>query len=201
MRRRRRLAVASLRLPVIDSARPTPPPRRFRPVACSARRPFPALAVCAARHAIAAGAARCDRDLRRPPRPAGQPDEPGRRAAVDSLARPVDPGTAGGRQRLLHGVPVHAAAHARPALAARRPAMAALAAQQMAGGRSARTVPVELRGVRPVGQPVVDGLDCDRLLRGGLRRRRLVSAARRSASTSARSASSTSCSRWSRRWK
>ena len=34
----------------------------------------------------------------------------------------VDSGTAGGRQRLLHGLPVHAAAHARPPLAARRPA-------------------------------------------------------------------------------
>ncbi len=38
--------------------------------------------------------------------------------AVDSLARPVDLEFAGGRQFFLHGVSLHAAAHARPPLAA-----------------------------------------------------------------------------------
>ena len=112
--------------------------------------------------------------LRRPPRPAGRADESGRRAAVDSLARPAHSRAAGGRQRLLHGLSVHAAADARPPLAARRPAVAALAAQQMAGGRAGRALPLELRSVRPVGQPVVDRLDRHRLLRRGVRRRQLL---------------------------
>ena len=59
-------------------------------------------------------------DLRRSARAAGRRDEPGRRPAVDPLARPGDPGAARGRQRLLHGVPVHAAADARPPLAPAR---------------------------------------------------------------------------------
>ena len=47
-------------------------------------------------------------------------DEPGRRAAVDSLARAVDLVAVGGRQCVLHGLPVHAAADDRSALACRR---------------------------------------------------------------------------------
>ena len=65
-------------------------------------------------------------------------DEPGRRPAVDSLARPADPGLAGGGQRLLHGVSVHAAPDPGPPLAADGPQLAALAAEQMAGGGPAR---------------------------------------------------------------
>ena len=82
-----------------------------------------------------------------------------------------------------------------------RPQLAALAAEQVAGRGAAGAVPVGLRGVQPVGQPVVDGLDRDRLLRRWPLSSTASSAAPRSANTSARSASSISCSRWCRRWK
>ena len=59
------------------------------------------------------------RHPRRPARAAGRRDEPRRRAAVDPLAGPGDPGLARGGQCLLHGLSVHAAADARPPLAAR----------------------------------------------------------------------------------
>ncbi len=59
-------------------------------------------------------------DLRRPPRAAVGRDEPGRRASLDSLAWSGGPGAAGGRQCLLHGLPVHAAPDTRAALAAAR---------------------------------------------------------------------------------
>ena len=65
----------------------------------------------------------------------------------------------------------------------------------------ARGLPVGLRGVRSLGQPMVDRLDRPGLLRGRLRRSTVSSAAHPSASMSVRSASSTSCSRWSRRWR
>ena len=107
--------------------------------------------------------------------PQSRRHEPGRRAPLDSLARPGGPGAAGGRQRLLHGLPVHGAADARPALAPAGPELAATAAEQMAGGRLARGLPLGLRGVRSLGQPMVDRLDRPGLLRGGLRHRRLLS--------------------------
>ena len=70
---------------------------------------------------------------------------------VDPLARLGDPGTARGGQRLLHGVPVHAAPDAGPPMAARAAALAALAAKQMAGRGAARPVPLGLRGVLALG--------------------------------------------------
>ena len=140
-------------------------------------------------------------DPGRPVRAAGRPDEPRRSPALDSLAGLVDPGLAGGGQLLLHGVPVHAAPDPGPPMAPRGPALAALAAQQMAGGGPARAVSVGVRGVLALGQPVVDGLDRDRLFRPGVCHRRLLPRRRRSASISVPSASSTSCSRWFRRCK
>ena len=64
--------------------------------------------------------------------------ESGRRPSLDSLAWTGGPGIAGGGQRFLHGVSLHAAADARAALAAAGPELAALVAEQMAGGRLAR---------------------------------------------------------------
>ena len=110
---------------------------------------------CNCRSTVLAGG----RDRRRPVRAAGRRDEPGRRAAVDPLAGLADPGIARGGQRLLHGVPVHAAADAGPPLAPRAAALAATAAEQMAGRGPARPVSLGLRGVLALGQPVVDGLD------------------------------------------
>src|SRR5271166_1349396 len=83
-------------------------------------------------------------DLRRPARPPGGRDEPGRRPAVDSLARTDRLRDAGGRQRVLHGLPVHGAADVRKALASSGPELAELAAQQMAGGLFTRQLPVGL---------------------------------------------------------
>ena len=74
--------------------------------------------------------------LRWLPRAADRRHEPGGRAALDSLARPGGPGVAGGRQRLLHGLPVHAAADARRRWLPQGRELAALAAEQMAGGRA-----------------------------------------------------------------
>ena len=61
--------------------------------------------------------------------------------------------------------PVHAAPDARPALAAARLELAAAAAEQVVGRPAACALPVGVRGVRPLGQPVVDGVDRARLLR------------------------------------
>src|SRR5262245_50091529 len=116
------------------------------------------MAPCPARPAIADDGAGGGAYPRRPARTASRRDEPGWSFAVDSLARSVDIDPAGGRQLLLHGLPVRRAADARPSLAAGGPQLAAVVAEQMAGSASAGPVPVELRGVQPVGQPLVDGL-------------------------------------------
>ena len=54
------------------------------------------------------------------------------------------------------------------------PSLAALAAEQVAGGGPARAVPVGLRGIQLVGQPVVDGMARAGVLRPGLCHRRLL---------------------------
>ena len=77
-----------------------------------------------------------------------------------------------GGQRVVHGLPVPAAPDARPPLASRAAPLAAAAAEQVAGRRPARPVPLVVRGILALGQPMVDGLDRDRLLRRGLRDRR-----------------------------
>ena len=164
--------------------------------------PLPALAARPARPASPAAAAGRRRHLRRPARAAGRRHEPGRRAAVDPLARPGGPGPAGGRQRLLHGL----SRSLLPRTLARR-----WLPQGWSWPRRLRSkwlavvligaVPVGLRGVRSLGQPLVDRLDRPRLLRRPPSSSTASSAAPPSASTSARSASSTSCSRLARRWK
>src|SRR5262245_61215096 len=111
-----------------------------------------------ARAAIADDGAGGCRDPRRPARTASRCDEPGRCFALDSLARSVDIDPPGGRQLLLHGLPVRRAAHIRPPLAAGGPELAAVVAEQMAGGAPVDRVPVGLRGIQSVGQPLVDGL-------------------------------------------
>ena len=76
-----------------------------------------------------------------------------------------DPGLARRGQLLLHGLSLHAAADAGPPLAPGWPNWPRLAAEQMAGASCSWPVSLGLRGVRPVGQPVVDGLDRRRLFR------------------------------------
>src|SRR5262245_24598224 len=132
------------------------------------------MAPCPARPAIADDGAGGGADPRWPARTANWCDEPGRSFALDSLARSVDIDPVGGRQLLLHGLPLRRAADARPPLAAGGPHLAAVVAEQMAGSASAGPVPVELRGVQPVGQPVVDGLARAGLLHGSLCHRRLL---------------------------
>ena len=70
------------------------------------------------------------------------------------------PGAARRRQRLLHGLSVPAAADARPPLAAGRRG-AGRAGCGASGWRCVLLValPLGVRGVRPLGQPLVDGLD------------------------------------------
>src|SRR5947209_4710517 len=77
-------------------------------------------------------------------RAAGRPHEPGWCAAVDSLARPGHPGLSCTGQCLLHGLSVYAAAHARTALAPAGTALAALVAEQVAGGGLTRRVSLGL---------------------------------------------------------
>ena len=128
-------------------------------------------------------------------------DEPGRRPAVDSLARPAHPRAAGGRQRLLHGLSVPAAADPRPPLPAGRPELAA-AGCGTSGWRSScsspscgltRRWPSGTGRGGPPGSPWVTSPRPSSST--------ACSAARPSASTSARSASSISCNRWLRRWR
>src|SRR5262245_2916603 len=116
------------------------------------------MAPCPARPAIADDGAGGDADPRRAARTANRCDEPGRRFALDSLARSVDIDPACGRQLLLHGLPVRRTADARPPLAPGRAQLAAVVAEQMAGGDPAGPVFVGLRGLQPVGQSVVDSL-------------------------------------------
>src|SRR5438270_8982060 len=104
-------------------------------------------------------------DLRRPARPPGGRDEPGRRPAVDPLARPGHPRAARGRQRLLHGLSLPAAPHPRPSLAAGSMELAAATPEQVAGGAAAGRLPVRLRGAGPLGPAGVDGVPGPRLLR------------------------------------
>ena len=173
-----------------------------RSAALPAAGPLPALAARPARLAAAAGAAGRRASIYDGLRgPQVGADEPGRRAAVDSLARPGDPGAAGGRQRLLHGLSLPAAADAGPALAPARPGLAAPAAKQVAGGAvcwccfcgPTRPSP---SGTAPGGRRGSPSATSWRPSSSTA-----SSAARPSASTSARSASSTSCSRWCRRWR
>ena len=150
---------------------------------------------------VHAGARRCG-DRRRLSRAADGADESRRRAAVDSLARPGGLGAARRRQLLLHGVSLHAAARARPSACCRRggPGRAGCAPS---GSPSAllRALPVGVRGVRPVGQPVVDGLDRARLLRGRVRHRRPLPRRDLLQVRLPDRPVSTSCSRWFRRWR
>ena len=85
------------------------------------------------------------------------------------------PRAAGGRQRLLHGLSRSCCPGRSPA-AGCRPAGTGRGGCGASGWRSLLLValPVGLRGVRPLGQPVVDGLDRPGLLRRGLRHRRPV---------------------------
>src|SRR5207249_481043 len=110
--------------------------------ACAVAGAVSEMAACAVDDASAAGGAGGRGHLGWAARAAGCGHEPCRGAAVDSLARAAHPGTSDTGERLLHGVSVHAAAHGRAALASARLGLAALAAEQVAGGRPARRVPV-----------------------------------------------------------
>ena len=108
------------------------------------------------------------------PRAATGSDEPGRRAALDSLAWFGGSGNAGDRQRLLHGLSVLGAPDARTAMVSAGAELAAMAAKQMVGGRLTHHLLVGLRGLRSLGQPLADGMDCAGLLRGRLCDRRFL---------------------------
>ena len=143
-----------------SSAQPRPLGRAgsLRCLASPSARSLSPLAACSAQLASpSAAAGRADR-LRWLPRAADRSHEPGRRTPLDSLARSGGPGVAGGRQRLLHGLSVHGAADARAALASAGPELAALVAEQMAGGRLARRASSgrtrhSLSGTAPGGPP------------------------------------------------
>src|SRR4051812_26880591 len=104
-------------------------------------------------------------DLRRPARPPGGRDEPGRHLALDSLARPAHPRAAGGRQRLLPGLSLPAASPPPPPLPAGRPELAAAPSEQVVGGPPDRRLPLGLRGAGPLGPAGVDGMPRPGLLR------------------------------------
>src|SRR5207302_9364191 len=102
------------------------------------------MAACPARLADACDGPGGGCDPGRFARAAGRSHEPGWCSAVDSLARPGHPGLADAGQCLLHGLPVYAATHARTALAPAGTELAALVAEQVAGGCLARRVPLGL---------------------------------------------------------
>src|SRR5262245_33096446 len=102
------------------------------------------MAACSARCAIADDGPRRRPDPGWLVRTASRPHEPCRSITLDSLARPVDLEPAGGGKLLLHGVSVCFAANSCPPLPAAGSQLAALAAEQVAGGEPARTVPVGL---------------------------------------------------------
>src|SRR5208282_4838712 len=135
-------------------------------------RPLFALAACPTELSTPPPAAGRLHSLRWLSRAADRSHEPGRRTPLDSLARTDRSRDAGGRQRLLHGLPVHGATNTRTVLASSGPE---LAAEQVAGGLLAHRLSVGLRGVRTLGQPVVDRLDRSGLLLGSLRDRWLFS--------------------------
>src|SRR5262245_47926452 len=103
--------------------------------------------------ARSAGDAIADHGAGGPPDPgrfaraAGRSHGPRRSPTRDSLARPADPGPAGSRQRLLHGLSFSCAANFRPPLVAVWPRLAARAAKQVAGSASAGALSVGLRGI------------------------------------------------------
>src|SRR5882724_6916207 len=121
------------------------------------------MAACSTGAAIADGATSRLVDSRRPTRAAGGSDEPRGSAALDSLAGSLDLESACRGQFLLPGLPVYFAADSGAPLAASRPRLAAVVAEQVARRGAAGVVLVGLRGVQSVGQPLVDGL-----ARGGL---------------------------------
>src|SRR5262245_7774094 len=116
------------------------------------------MAACPAGHAIAHVRARGRLNPGRVVGSADRADESRWRPALGALARPAGPRLAGGGQFLLHGLSVSRAPDLGSPLAADRGKLAALASQQMAGGGSARAIPVGLRGVQSLGQPVVDSV-------------------------------------------
>src|SRR5688572_24154149 len=85
---------------------------------------------------------------RRTVRPPDGRDESGRRAAVDLLALLRHRRAAGGRQRVLYGVPFHAAARARTPPRTRHASLADAAALEVAGGRAAGALLLGLRSAR-----------------------------------------------------
>src|SRR5262249_33172903 len=78
-------------------------------------------------------------------------DEPGRRSAVDALARAGDSRAARRRQFFLHGLPIHADARPGPSFLTRAMALAETDAVEMARGRIARRLSMGLRGLQPLG--------------------------------------------------
>ena len=129
-------------------------------------------------------------------RTAGRRHESGGRTPLDSLARTGGPGLARGRQRLLHGLPVHAAADAGPALAtARAVAWPPWLRNKWLAVAPRRWLLVGLRGVCSLGQPLADRLDHSGVISRLPSSSTVFFAARRSANMSARSVSSISCNR------
>src|SRR5205823_14259226 len=112
----------------------------FRPAPRTAAGSLSPLAARPADVAAAPGGAGRRPDLRRPVRPPGGRHQPGRGVAVDSLARPGDPGAADRGQPLLPGLSLPAAPHPGATLAAGGLRLAALAAEQVAGGAASWAV-------------------------------------------------------------
>ncbi len=74
---------------------------------------------------------------------------------------------------LLHGLSVRFGPRFRTALAAGQVDLASFVAEQMAGGLAACSLPLGLRSIQPLEQPMADGLDHPLVFRGGLIDRRI----------------------------
>ena len=121
--------------------------------------PFSAVAACPPGFAIAARRRSSNPDYRRPAWATNCRGQPGRRVALDSLARIAHPGTARGGQCLLHGLSLHRSTATGRALAGAWTRLAAAAAYEMVGGWTCGDLSLGLRDLCAVEQPAVDGLD------------------------------------------
>ena len=132
-------------------------------------------------------------------RPAGRRHQPRHAPDLDPLPRPADRRAARRRQPLLRGLSDDPGARSRAARPLPVASLAALARPEMGGDRAVRRGPLRLRAVRSLGSSRRDRLAGGRPISPPRCWSTRPSAARHSASTSARSGSSTSSRRRCRR--
>src|SRR5690606_14302815 len=146
------------------------PTSRLRPAVAARPQALRPLALRAPGAAAPPSAPGAVRHRRRPDRAAGRTAERGDDGGMAALPWAARAGDRADRQRLLRRLPADADARSVPSARAPTAAEARVAqgaAQQVARHSLAPDFLPQLRGLRPVGQPLADGLARDRLLRSG----------------------------------